>query len=57
MWKINMSDEFECPMCEPGTCIGGAHVFALREDGITTKEQYQELKNKGEQNNEPWSAL
>ena len=40
------TEKFECPMCEPGTCIGGAHVFALREDGITTREQYQELKNK-----------
>jgi hypothetical protein len=34
------SQPFECPMCAPGTCPGGAHVNALWEDGIRTREQY-----------------
>jgi hypothetical protein len=34
------SQPFECPMCAPGTCPGGAHVNVLWEDGIRTREQY-----------------
>lgn len=36
----------ECPMCEPGTCVGGAHRNALAEDGIYTREQYFALIKK-----------
>jgi response regulator of citrate/malate metabolism len=34
----------DCPMCGPD-CVGGAHRHALREDGITTREQYEALEN------------
>ncbi len=33
----------ECPMCEPGTCPGGAHYNALMEEGIRTREQWEAL--------------
>lgn len=33
-------------MCEPGTCVGGAHRNALAEDGIYTREQYFALIKK-----------
>lgn len=38
-------DEGQCPMCEPGTCPGGAHRNALAEDGITSREQFAALKD------------
>jgi hypothetical protein len=40
------SQPFECPMCAPGTCPGGAHVSALWGDGIRTREQYAAMVEK-----------
>lgn len=34
----------ECSMCDPGKCPGGAHLNALREDGINTREQYLAMR-------------
>lgn len=45
-----MTEQRECPMCEPGTCPGGAHLWALWEDGIYTREQYDKMRSESKDN-------